>query len=74
MTAYRHRRWPARPRDLKAEAPDTAKIPLHNVYGWCVRVERGLYALSNSGQAALVVWKAHLPAASDEELMAAATS
>jgi hypothetical protein len=36
---------------------------LHNVYGWFVRVKRGVYALSESGKAALVQWKAHLPEA-----------
>ena len=41
--------------------PDAPKILLRNVYGWFVRVERGVYALSESGKAALVRWKAHLP-------------
>jgi hypothetical protein len=83
MTAYRQQalacaaalsRAPARPRDLKAELPDAAKILLRNVYGWFVRVERGLYALSDSGRAALVLWKAHLAVANDERLTAAAAS
>ena len=74
MTAYRHRRRPARPRDLKNDAPDAAKILLRNVYGWFVRVERGLYALSNSGRAALALWQAHLPAATTGELTVAAAS
>ena len=30
--------------------PDAPKILLRNVYGWFVRVERGVYALSESGQ------------------------
>lgn len=71
MTAYRQQALacaaalaeaPARPRDLKPDMPDAAKILLRNVYGWFVRVDRGLYALSDSGRAALVRWKAHLPA------------
>jgi hypothetical protein len=83
MTAYRQQalacaaalsRAPARPRDLKNDAPDAAKILLRNVYGWFVKVERGLYALSDSGRAALVLWKAHLPETTAEELTAAAAS
>ena len=54
--------------------PDAAKILLRNVYGWFVRVERGRYALSDSGRAALVLWKAHLPAMTAEELTIAAAS
>jgi len=70
MTAYRQQALacaaalamsPARPRDLKATMPDAPKILLRNVYGWFVRVERGVYALSDGGKAALVRWKAHLP-------------
>jgi hypothetical protein len=41
--------------------PDAPKILLSNVYGWFVRVERGIYTLSEAGKAALVRWKAHLP-------------
>jgi hypothetical protein len=71
MTAYRQQalacavtlsRAPARPRDLKSDIPDAAKILQRNVYGWFVRVERGLYGLSDEGIAALVRWKAYLPA------------
>jgi hypothetical protein len=71
MTAYRQQALacaaalshaPARPRDLKGEFPDAPKILQRNVYGWFVRVERGLYALSEPGRAALVRWKADLPA------------
>jgi hypothetical protein len=70
MTAYRQQALacaaalalkPARPRDLKENAPDAPKILLSNVYGWFVRVERGVYALSDGGKAALVRWKSHLP-------------
>jgi hypothetical protein len=83
MTAYRQQALacaaalscaPARPRDLKNDAPDAATILLRNVYGWFVRVERGFYALSDSGRAALALWKAHLPAATAEELTVAAAS
>ena len=52
---------PARPRDLKKRHPDAAKILQGNVYDWFVRVERGLYGLSDAGKAALVRWAAHLP-------------
>ena len=79
MTAYRQQalacaavlgRGPARPRDLKAAAPDAPKILQNNVYGWFVRVERGIYALTPAGEAALVTWKAHLPA-NDAQAVAA---
>lgn len=65
MTAYRQQalacatalsREPGRPRDLKQAVPDAPKILLRNVYGWFVRVERGLYALTEKGQAALREW------------------
>jgi hypothetical protein len=74
MTAYRQQalacaatlsRAPARPRDLKGDIPDAAKILQRNVYGWFVRVERGLYGLSDAGTAALVRWKTYLPAPPD---------
>jgi hypothetical protein len=42
-----------RPRDLKAVAPDAPKILRHNVYGWFVRVERGVYALTEAGREAV---------------------
>jgi hypothetical protein len=69
MTAYRQQalacaaalsRAPARPRDLKHDVADAPKILLRNVYGWFVRIERGVYGLSDAGRDALVVWKAHL--------------
>jgi hypothetical protein len=75
MTAYRQRalacalalaQSPARPRDLKSQVPDAPTILLRNVYGWFVRRQRGLYALSEGGSAALVKWKAHLPFAERE--------
>jgi hypothetical protein len=70
MTAYRQRaldcaaalaRAPSRPRDLKGSIPDAPKILLRNVFGWFVRVERGVYALSGDGAAALQRF-AHLAA------------
>ena len=69
MTAYRQQalrcaaalaRGPARPRDLRRTAPDAPKILLRNVYDWFIRIERGLYSLSETGEAALVTWKAHV--------------
>jgi hypothetical protein len=62
MTAYRQQalacaaalyRRPGRPRDPKGRIPDAPKILLRNVYGWFVRQERGLYALSDQGRPAL---------------------
>jgi hypothetical protein len=72
MTAYRQQalacaaalaQGPRRPRDLKAAMPDAPAILLRNVYGWFFRVERGVYALTDGGKAALVRWRVHLPAA-----------
>ena len=83
MTAYRQQALacavtlslaPARPRDLKSEIPDAAKILHRNVYGWFVRVERGLYGLTEAGTAALVRWKVHLPAAPEAVVMVEAGS
>ena len=65
MTAYRQQalacaaaldKAPSRPRDLKAAVPDAPKILQSNVYGWFERVERGVYALTDSGRAALAQW------------------
>jgi hypothetical protein len=65
MTAYRQQalacasalsRGPSKVRDLKPTIPDAPKILLHNVYGWFDRVERGVYALTDSGRAALKRW------------------
>ncbi len=67
MTAYRQqaldiaaalRDGPRRPRDLRAQAPDAAAILARNVYGWFVRVRRGLYGLTDEGHAALRTWAA----------------
>ena len=65
MTAYRQQalacaallaNGPSRPRDIKVAVPDAPRILLSNVYGWFVRVERGLYALTDLGRAALIRW------------------
>jgi hypothetical protein len=67
MTAYRQqalacaaalRDGPLRPRDLKAATPIAARILLDNVYGWFDRIDRGIYALNSTGQAALERWPA----------------
>ena len=65
MTAYRQQALacaavlaagPRPVREVKLAAPDAPKILLHNVYGWFVRVERGVYALAEPGKAALIRW------------------
>lgn len=66
MTAYRQQALAvaqaileatqAKPRDLKALAPDAPKILLHNVYGWFARIERGVYELTDAGREALKTW------------------
>jgi hypothetical protein len=71
MTAYRQQALacaaslaagPRRTRDVKSAVPDAPKILLRNVYGWFVRVERGVYGLSEEGRAALVRWPQALSA------------
>jgi hypothetical protein len=70
MTAYRQRALlcarrladgPARPRDLKTVAADAPQILRRNVYGWFEPVSRGVYQLTQAGQAALLRWVAELP-------------
>jgi hypothetical protein len=70
MTAYRQQALacaavlaagPGHLREFKSRMPDAAKILQRNVYGWFVRVERGVYGLTEGGKAALVRWKEHLP-------------
>lgn len=70
MTAYRQRALacaaalatgPLRPRDLKPSVPDAPKILLRNVYGWFVRIERGLYGLTDAGREALRRWPQQHP-------------
>ncbi|MCE1237083.1 MAG: DUF2161 family putative PD-(D/E)XK-type phosphodiesterase [Hyphomicrobiales bacterium] len=65
LTAYRQQalaladllaEGPRRPRDLTDEAPEAAKILRGNVYGWFERIERGVYALTESGHAARAAW------------------
>jgi hypothetical protein len=65
MTAYRQQALacaaalalaPGRPRDLAGTIPDAPKILRGNVYGWFMRIERGIYALTDQGRAALVRW------------------
>ncbi|MGO4722683.1 MULTISPECIES: DUF2161 domain-containing phosphodiesterase [unclassified Inquilinus] len=65
MTAYRQQalscaaallQGPQRPRDLRPVAPDAAKILLHNVYGWFLREQRGIYGLTDAGRQALERW------------------
>ena len=65
MTAYRQealacaakvRAGLQRPRDLKPSIPDAPKILHRNVYGWFNRTGRGVYTLSEVGEAALQKW------------------
>jgi hypothetical protein len=65
MTAYRQEALtcaaalalgPHSVRELKATSSDAPKILLSSVYGWFIRVERGIYALTDAGLAALVRW------------------
>ncbi|WP_292456185.1 DUF2161 family putative PD-(D/E)XK-type phosphodiesterase, partial [Mesorhizobium sp.] len=42
-----------RPRDLKTLSPRAASILQHNYYGWFARAERGIYALTEAGLAAI---------------------
>jgi hypothetical protein len=65
MTAYRQQALacaaaltagPRRVREVKDAVPDAPKILLRNVYGWFLRVERGVYALADAGKAALMRW------------------
>ncbi len=65
LTAYRQQALavaraladgPGRPRDLRRACPDAARLLQDNVYGWFVRVERGVYALTDAGRAALTRW------------------
>jgi hypothetical protein len=72
MTAYRQqaldcavamRSGPLRPRDLRPQAPDAAKILQSNYYGWFERVRIGIYRLAPLGEAALLQW---LPVPSTE--------
>ena len=59
---------PARPRELKPTMPDVPEILLRNVYGWFIRVVRGLYAVSDAGRTALAQWHAAIPTHSTASL------
>lgn len=65
MTAYRQEALlcaaalvagPLRPRDLRPNAPRAAQILRDNHYDWFARTERGIYALTETGHAALQRW------------------
>jgi len=65
MTAYRQTalacaatlsNGPRRTSEIRGTIPEAPKILLSNVYGWFSRVERGVYALTSDGQAALARW------------------
>ena len=59
---------PRRPRDLAPGMPRAGSILLRDVYGWFARVERGVYALSPAGRAALEHWDADpAPSCSGQE-------
>jgi hypothetical protein len=71
MTAYRQQalacavalaQCARKVRELRAEIPDAPKILIRNVYGWFERTERGVYALTDTGHAALKRWPQHAPA------------
>jgi hypothetical protein len=62
MTAYRQQALacaaslsggPRRTSEIRSAIPDAPKILLRNVYGWFVRIERGIYALTPAGMTAL---------------------
>jgi hypothetical protein len=65
MTAYRQQALACaallqqglvRPRDMKSVAPQAGRILLDNVYGWFERQGKGVYALNEAGEAALLRW------------------
>lgn len=65
MTAYRQRallcavalqQGLVRPREIKVLVPDAGRILLSNVYGWFERRGKGVYGLTQSGEAALTRW------------------
>src|SRR5207237_195273 len=68
MTAYRQQALacaaslaagPRRPRELRVAIPDAPRILLSNVYGWFIRLERGVYGLTQAGSSALARWPLH---------------
>ena len=83
MTAYRQRALicaaalqvgPLSTRELKLAVPDAPAILLRNVYGWFLRVERGFYALTKEGKAALARWPTSAYASQEEPPINAAGS
>ncbi len=83
LTAYRQQALvcaaalanaPQRPRDLKPDAPDVAKILQRNVYDWFVRLERGVYGLTDAGRKALITWQVEVPTAVSAVASTAAAS
>ncbi len=65
MTAYRQQALACaallsngarRTSEIKVVVPDAPKILLRNVYGWFVRIGRGVYALTQEGMTALSRW------------------
>jgi hypothetical protein len=73
MTAYRQQalacaasltNGPRRTSEIRIVIPEAPKILLRNVYGWFVRVERGVYGLTPEGTTALARW----PQATQPEL------
>jgi hypothetical protein len=65
MTAYRQqalvcagllRDGPGRPAALRGVVPEAGAILLRNVYGWFERSQRGVYRLTEAGEAALLRW------------------
>jgi hypothetical protein len=80
MTAYRQRALvcaaaleagPRSTRVLKTAVPDAPTILLRNVYGWFLRIERGLYALTKEGRAALARWPRSAYASPEESTASA---
>lgn len=65
MTAYRQQALacagalaevPLRVSEVRQTVPDAPKILQGNVYGWFARAARGIYALTETGRAALARW------------------
>jgi hypothetical protein len=65
MTAYRQQaldcaaslaEGPRRTSEVRSVVPNASSILLRNVYGWFVRIERGLYQLTPEGALALARW------------------
>jgi hypothetical protein len=74
MTAYRQQalicaallaQGLVRPRDMKTVAPQAGRIMLDNVYGWFDRQGKGVYALNEAGEAALLRWPQTVVVAGD---------